>query len=115
MTSFTRLKQRNFLLIFHVFFVCLFLCYYYYYYYYYDDDDDGDDDDDDDHNNNNNNNNNNNKRRLHSIAASQSYLRLKKGDDYATTISWIRAKVPLPFYDQSLAVSQRSQEKERSS
>ena len=38
-----------------------------------------------------------------SIAASQSYLRLiKKGDDYATTISWIRAKVSFAILRSAL-------------
>ena len=44
-----------------------------------------------------------------SIAAS-----LKKGDDYATTISWIRAKVSFDVLRSAL-LSQRNQEKEKSS
>ena len=48
-----------------------------------------------------------------SIAASQSYLLKtlleKKGDDYATTILWIRAKVS---YDQPCSVSEEPGERE---
>ena len=42
-------------------------------------------------------------------------LALKKGDDYATTISRIRAKVSFAILQISLAVSRRNQEKEKSS
>ena len=37
-----------------------------------------------------------------SIAALQSLLALKKGDDYATTISWIRAKVSFSILRSAL-------------
>ena len=43
-------------------------------------------------------------KRFHSRLAE--LLALKKGDDYATAISWIRAKYPLPSYDQTCCVSE---------
>ena len=43
-------------------------------------------------------------KRFHSRLAE--LLALKKGDDHATTISWIRANVSLPSYDQPCCVSE---------
>ena len=47
------------------------------------------------------------------IAASQSYLRLKKGDDYATTISWIRAKVSFAILRSALLCLRGTRRKRR--
>jgi len=49
-------------------------------------------------------------KRFHSRLAD--LLALKKGDDYATTISWIRRRYPLPFYDQPCCVSEEPGERE---
>jgi len=49
-------------------------------------------------------------KRFHSCLAE--VLALKKGDDYATTISWIRAKVSFAFYDQPCCVSEQPGERE---
>ena len=51
-------------------------------------------------------------KRFHSHLAE--LLTLKKGDDYVTTISWIRAKVSFAILRSPL-LSQRNQEKEKSS
>ena len=49
-------------------------------------------------------------KRFHSRLAE--LLALKKGDDYATTISWIRAKVSFAILDQPCCVSEEPGERE---